>query len=142
MWLAVTPPPVSDAVLISIISSILGPSVLAGLGFLLNRKVNKLRADTATVKSQTKRTLVQVENSHTTNLREEGDERHDEQVGMLREIIAEQKEMKKDIGGMRADIRHLSANDLELARRQQRESERLDEFTQPRAEGRKIIDKE
>ncbi|QOC24404.1 hypothetical protein IC744_14055 [Microbacterium hominis] len=57
-------------------------------------------AGVLSTRRRVKRVLSQVENDHSTNLREEADERHNENTTTLRTIV-------RDIGGIRGDIRAL-----------------------------------
>lgn len=50
-----------------------------------------------------KRVQAQVENDHTTNMREEADERHTENTTTLQTIV-------RDIGGIRGDLRALRSD--------------------------------
>jgi hypothetical protein len=83
----------SDAVLVAIISgsfTTLGGIILAILGWLLSRRVNRIAEDT-------KATRVQVENDHPTNLREENDERHHENSTKLDTLIETVEAMKSSL---------------------------------------------
>jgi len=108
----------SEAVRVAIVTAVVGPAVMLILGAWLNRKINHLSAATQEVRSDTKQTLNQVQNSHTTNLREEGDERHGELVALVTTVLNVQKtqaEVQKaqaaDIGGIRSELRDLRKDD-------------------------------
>lgn len=81
----------------------LGTLVSIVLTAFVNRRVGKVAADAATSRAQ-------LENDHeedpelTSNIREDMDNKHSEQ---MREI----RTLGKDIGGIRADIRILHQND-------------------------------
>jgi hypothetical protein len=49
----------------------------------------------------------QVENSHSTNLREEGDERHEENKQLLHDVLERVAGVKSDIRGLRKDVGRL-----------------------------------
>lgn len=49
----------------------------------------------------------QVENGHTTNMREEGDDRHAESIQKLNELLEIVEPMKKDIRGLRDSVSRL-----------------------------------
>lgn len=70
----------------------------ASLPVLLStrKSVEKMAADTAIVRAE-------VKNSHTTNFREESDERHESLTDLLTEIRSEMREARSDIRGLRAD---------------------------------------
>lgn len=51
-----------------------------------------------------KRARYQVENNHDTNLREEGDDRHLENVGLLNGIQSDIRGIQSDIRGIRRDV--------------------------------------
>lgn len=74
-----------------------GVIVAAGFGYLGNR-LAKVKSDVGQVKKDAAAARYQVENSHDTNLREESDTRHDE-------ILSSISEARKDIGGIREEIR-------------------------------------
>lgn len=101
----------AEALGVAIVTAVVGPAVLLVLGALLNRKINHLSAATQAVKSDTKQTLNQVQNSHTTNLREEGDERHGELVALVTTVLNVQKAQAADIGGIRSELRDLRKDD-------------------------------
>lgn len=61
------------------------------------------------VRSRVKRVQAQVENDHTTNMREEADERHQENSRALRWLVATVQTVVRDIGGIRQDLRDLRA---------------------------------
>lgn len=68
----------------------------------------------AKLSGRVKRVQAQVENDHSTNLREEQDERH-------AELISNQKHAARDIGGIREEIRGMR-KDI------RRERERIDDL--------------
>ena len=83
---------------------------MAIVAAVLSRKIKHIRSDTA-------QTLDQVKNSHTTNLREEGDERHDELVALVSAVINTQATQGYDIGGIRSELRTLRDDDSEQRKR-------------------------
>lgn len=68
---------------------------------VLSVRIGKVRRDTTATREQ-------VVNDHTTNFREENDSRHNETRGWFREL-------RRDVGGIRQDIRQLRDDDHELA---------------------------
>jgi hypothetical protein len=69
----------SDSVLIALIGSI--PASVAAYGAILaNRRAKAARDDARIIRAE-------VKNDHGTNLREEADHRHEENRGLLREIL-------------------------------------------------------
>ena len=83
---------------------------MAIVAAVLSRKIKHIRSDTA-------QTLDQVKNSHTTNLREEGDERHDELVALVSAVINTQAAQGHDISGIRSELRTLRDDDSEQRKR-------------------------
>lgn len=71
--------------------------------------VNTIVANRA--RQHSKATRAQVENDHSTNLREEGDERHAENTGLLRDLLERISGVKSDIRGLRRDIGRLADAD-------------------------------
>lgn len=57
-----------------------------------------------------KRVQAQVENDHTTNMREEQDERHAENTRALSWLVGTVNNLVRDIGGIRQDLRDLRAD--------------------------------
>ena len=97
---------VSEAVGVSIVTAIIGPAFMAILAAILNRKIKHIRSDTA-------QTLNQVQNDHPANMREEGDERHDEIVALVSAVLTTQTAQGHDIGGIRSELRTLRRDDGE-----------------------------
>jgi hypothetical protein len=98
----------SEAVLVAAISgfAVMGAAGFAFLGVLVQRGNTHARR----ASRDAARARVQLENDHTTNLREEGDERHAENGSKLDQLI-------RDMGGIRSDIRRLSRRDDTLSDR-------------------------
>jgi hypothetical protein len=103
------------------------------LGARTRRDVKKVASDTREVKEQ-------VTNSHTTNMREEGDERHAALMRELKTIRTTQSSHGRQIAsldraqrGMRRDIGRLADADVEQVRADHRLGERLTDLekTQP-----------
>lgn len=114
----------SEGVLIALIAA--GPGmVTAALGALSLVKVRRIRQDTAATRDQ-------VENNHDTNLREEADERHEENAGLLRQLVTTVNGVVRDLGGIRAEIRALRDDDAD-----QRERLHDLEVTQPKTQPKK-----
>lgn len=102
----------SEDVLIACIAA--APGVIAAVtSWRGSRRTKELAVTTENVRATTERVRHQVENSHTTNLREEQDARHTEIVGAISRV-------EKDIGGLRADVRSLHTSDQQLDQRMQR----------------------
>lgn len=72
----------------------------SGLDALSAIAVALIAAGVLGVRSRVKSVQAQVENDHTTNMREEQDERHKENSSLLRSVV-------RDIGGIRQDLRDL-----------------------------------
>lgn len=122
-------------VIVAIVTSTLGPAVLLGLGARLNKKVNHLRADA-------KATRTQVENSHTTNLRDDQDDKHAEVMRTIETVIEMQRAQGRDIGGMREDSRLIRLDILgvredvtKLRTRVESDQERIRELEDTRPSG-------
>ena len=64
-----------------------------------------VRRDLRQVKSDAKEARDQTANTHTTNLREDLDEKFAEVLTAVSEVKDEQREQRRDIGGLRADHR-------------------------------------
>lgn len=82
------------------------------------RQHSKNAREHAQVAAENSRVIVgEVKNSHTTNLREESDERHTELIEKLERVIAVQveqgdaiHELRRDVGGLRGDVREVRTN--------------------------------
>ena len=93
----------SDAVIVSIVAGsfgFLGTIATLVLGARLNSKVNRNAHNVAAIRDQ-------VVNDHTTNFREEGDERHSENSTKLDTILARQVEQGDEIKGLRKSVGRL-----------------------------------
>lgn len=77
------------SVIVALITTTQG-IVLAVLGIVASR-VNRVKADAAAVRDQ-------VQNDHATNMREEADERHRENAGMLRWLVNEVATIRALVG--------------------------------------------
>jgi hypothetical protein len=120
----------SEAVVTTLILTIgsIIASVLTFLGVRLNQVVRHSKSaadDSATVKEQ-------VQNSHTTNLREESDVRHDAVILILEGIQGKQAEQARSLEdvkasqrGLKRDIGRLADADLEHAKDAREERARL-----------------
>lgn len=87
----------TERIIVQVISSA-ALVLAASLPVLLStrKSVEKMAADTAIVRAE-------VKNSHTTNLREESDERHGTVVDLLNELRHEMRETRADVRGLRRD---------------------------------------
>ena len=74
----------------------------------------------------------QVENHHSTNLRVEGDQRHGETVTSFGRVLDAIDETRKDIGGLRGEVRAVRADVSTLYGRTDTNRERLDALTLPK----------
>jgi len=83
---------VTEGTLIALVNGVFSVIIIV-LGARLSTKVKAVRN--------------QVENGHTTNMREEGDERHEESIRKLDELIGIVEPMKKDIRGLRESVSRL-----------------------------------
>lgn len=79
----------------------------SGLDAISAIAVALIAAGVLGVRSRVKRVQAQVENDHTTNMREEADERHQENSRALRWLVATVQTVVRDIGGLRQDLRDL-----------------------------------
>lgn len=91
----------SEAVLVAIITGV--QAVTLGVLGILAKRIGNVRRDTTATREQ-------VVNDHTTNLREENDGRHAETTGWFREL-------RRDLGGIREEMRGLRSDDRALSRR-------------------------
>ncbi|WP_341934711.1 hypothetical protein MRBLWO14_000283 [Microbacterium sp. LWO14-1.2] len=98
----------SEAVLIALIGGV--QAVTLGVLGILAKRVGSVRRDTSAVREDTAATREQVVNHHTTNLRVENDSRHAETAGWFREI-------RRDIGGIREELRGLRTDHRNLSTR-------------------------
>jgi|SRR5690554_5850634 len=105
----------------AVLEFVVGPTLVAIVGaiaVILTKGVRAIRRNTAStevVKVQTAAIREQVENSHNTNLREELDEQRETVNGLaikvehMQESLAElkfnQRHTRRDIGGLRQDMR-------------------------------------
>lgn len=87
-----------------IFTALSGTAVL--IGQRTSRRVKTIEKDAA-------ETRYQVKNSHTTNLREEGDDRHEELTTLVRQVISTQATQGLDIGGIRSELRALRKDDTD-----------------------------
>ena len=91
----------SDPVLISIVGCI--QAVTVAIVGVLAVRIGKVRRDTTATREH-------VVNDHSTNFRDENDSRHAETAGWFREL-------RRDVGGIREEIRGLRRDDRALDRR-------------------------
>lgn len=68
-----------------------------------------IAAGVLSTRRRVKRVQAQVENDHTTNMREEQDARHKENSTALHWLVGTVKTLVRDLGGIRQDIRDLRA---------------------------------
>ena len=69
-----------------------------------------IAAGVLSTRRRVKRVQAQVENDHSTNMREEADERHAENASALHWLIGTVKTLVRDVGGIREDVRDLRAD--------------------------------
>lgn len=69
-----------------------------------------IAAGVLSTRRRVKRVQAQVENDHTTNMREEQDERHEENSRALHWLVGTVKTLVRDLGGIRQEIRDLRAD--------------------------------
>lgn len=98
----------SDPVIVALIGCAQAVTV-AFVGVLAVR-IGKVRRDTTATREH-------VVNDHTTNFRDENDSRHDETRGWFHEL-------RRDVGGIREEIRGLRRDDRAIAERVARIEER------------------
>ena len=108
----------SDAAQIIItLVSVLGSIVVAGFTFL-GVRANQTRAHARAAAEDSAITKLEVKNSHTTNFRDEFDQRHNQ----IMEVLHDQT---KSIAGLKRDIGRLADTDLELSRQAREDRARL-----------------
>lgn len=114
----------SETVQITLITFVLGPTLLAFVNWLLNRNQRKA----------IRRIDNQVSNDHvgdpekTSNLREDLDEKHNALLILVKNVVSGLGNVVSDLGGMRSDIRQLR-KDLSHT------DERVDEIERTRPKG-------
>lgn len=81
--------------MIEILVAIIGGAGLVGVALISNR-----------TRQHAKATRAQVENDHTTNLREEADQRHHELLAELRGVKADVRGLRRDIGRHTDSLTH------------------------------------
>lgn len=103
-------PQMSEAIIIQLIVT-LGVILVPGIPayFAFKSKLVEIADDAREAR-------VQVKNSHTTNLREEGDERHEEIMGKLDSLAETQTEHGRNIRGVRQEIGLLHEADRQVRR--------------------------
>ncbi|WP_313812977.1 DUF2746 domain-containing protein [Glutamicibacter sp.] len=99
----------SETVLLAIIGGAV--TLLTALIGKLSFDVGKTKKDARSAAKDAKEAREQVKNTHTTNLREEQDERHEATVSALREIARDVRGLREDHQATRMDIGHLRAED-------------------------------
>jgi uncharacterized coiled-coil DUF342 family protein len=124
--------PIGWATLVASTITSLGGIAAIIVSIVLSRRT---RRDVQQVASDAREVKEQVKNSHTTNLREENDERHAEVVGELKAIRRTQTKHSNQIGelqstqrGMKRDIGRLADSDAEQVREDHRLGERITEL--------------
>lgn len=111
-------PGLSEAAQIIItLVSVLGSVVIAGFTFL-GIRANQTRSLARSANSNSAVAREHVANSHTTNLRIEQDERH-------QQVMAALDGQTKSISGLKRDIGRLADADLELSRQAREDRARL-----------------
>lgn len=101
--------------------------------------VRQMGSDVAQTKSDAREVKEQVKNSHDTNMREEGDERHEAVMSELRTIKSTQathgrqiRQLDKVQRGMKRDIGRLADADQEQVREDNRLGARLAQLEHPK----------
>ena len=114
----------SDVVLVAVITAIGGVLV----AFVGRSNAHSKRAATAATESagHARAARWQVENHHSTNLREEGDQRHGENVVNFGRVLDAVQEVRRDVGGLRSEVRAVRTDVGTLYRRTDTNRERLD----------------
>lgn len=121
----------SDTVLAALVTTV-GTVIVAALGVLAalvtrsNGHAKRAAAIAASAAKDAKAARVQVENDHTTNLREEADDRHSSTVVSFGRVLDAIDETRKDIGGLRGEVRAVRADVSTLYGRTDTNRERLD----------------
>jgi hypothetical protein len=111
-------PVLSEAAQIIItLISVVGSIVVAGFTFL-GVRANETRRHARSAAEDSAITKLEVKNSHTTNFRDESDERHNQ----VMEVLHDQT---KSISGIKRDIGRLADTDLELSRQAREDRARL-----------------
>lgn len=114
------------AIVDAAVITVVGGGLMTMLGVVL-RRLKRVREDTAT-------TVFHVANEHKDdqgdpiNLRDDNDQKHDETMTAIRKLGDELTTVKKDIGGIRHELRTLHENDTEHTRQANRDRERMDEL--------------
>lgn len=121
--------------IVALLTVVVSPALLAVVTARLSSRVKSMRHDVAVTKDQVANDHVDDE-GNPINMRVEQDDRHDEIMTTLGEV-------KKDIGGIRHDIRTLYSADAEQVRQTNRDRERIDamEKTIPRDELGRFVKK-
>lgn len=94
-------------------------AVVGAVGKIITARISTLSSSVGEVRAQ-------VKNSHDTNLREELDERHAETAEWF-------KETRRDIGGLRSELRALREGDQLLDRRMQFAEKQLADLKENRS---------
>lgn len=97
----------SEGVVVALIAA--GQAVTLGLIGLLSARLGQVKKDAAAARTNSAAARVQVENDHSTNMREENDSRHRETKGWIdelrRAVTGQFATVTRDIGGLREEIR-------------------------------------
>ena len=91
----------SETVLLAIIGGVV--TVLTAIIGKISIDVGRTKKDAKSAADDAREARIQVKNSHTTNLREEGDERH-------AELVEKITELGKDVAGLRQDHQDTTKN--------------------------------
>ena len=111
-------PAISEgAQIIIALISVVGSMVVAGFTFL-GVRANQTRTHARSAAEDSAITKMEVKNSHTTNFRDEFDQRHMQIMDVLHD-------QTKSIAGIKKDIGRLADTDLELSRQAREDRARL-----------------
>lgn len=150
--------PYGWSTIISAIITVVGAPLIALVLRKQTRKLREIRADVAETKADAAVTREHVANEHIDsagnpiNMRDDQDQKHAETmraVGHLTRtvdaVLGDLGELKRDMGGVRHELRTLHDSDAEQTRQANRDRERLDrviEDTIPRDQLGRFIKKE
>lgn len=99
----------TETVILAIIGGVV--AILTAIIGKLTFDVGSTKKDAKAVAADAREARIQVKNNHDTNLREEGDERHDEQMTALKELARDVRGLREDHYETRKDIGMLHAED-------------------------------
>lgn len=107
-----TPPPTGTpayvwllAIVIPAVTTALAGVVVALINRPVRKKLDAAEKKLGAVAADAREARDQTANTHDTNLREDLDEKFDQVLTAVTEVKTEQREQRRDIGGLRADHR-------------------------------------